>query len=46
MILNRIEGYRMFGKILEVHEYNIRVENATHKVETGLIGVHIVFESQ
>ena len=36
----------MFGKILEVHEYNIRVENATHKVETGLIGVHIVFESQ
>lgn len=36
----------MFGKILEVHEYNIKVENATHKVETGLIGVHIVFESQ
>lgn len=36
----------MFGKILEVHEYNIRIENATHKVETGLIGVHIVFESQ
>lgn len=36
----------MFGKILEVHEYNIRVENATHKVETGLIGVHVVFESQ
>ena len=36
----------MFGKILEVHEYNIKIENATHKVETGLIGVHIVFESQ
>ncbi len=36
----------MFGKILEVHEYNIRIENNTHKVETGLIGVHIVFESQ
>jgi hypothetical protein len=36
----------MFGKIIEVHEYNIKVENTTHKVETGLIGVHIVFESQ
>lgn len=36
----------MFGKILEVHEYNIIIENASHKVETGLIGVHIVFESQ
>lgn len=36
----------MFGKIIEVHEYNIIIENVTHKVETGLVGVHIVFESQ
>ena len=36
----------MFGKIIEVHEYNIIIENVSHKVETGLVGVHIVFESQ
>ena len=36
----------MFGKIIEVHEYNIVIENVSHKVETGLVGVHIVFESQ
>ena len=36
----------MFGKIVEVHEYNIIIENASHRVETGLVGVHIVFESQ
>ena len=36
----------MFGKIMEVHEHQIKVENLTHRVEAGLVGVHIVFESQ
>lgn len=36
----------MFGKILEVREYNILIENISKKVETSLIGMHIVFESK
>ena len=36
----------MFGKILEVHEHNIKIENLSKRVEAGLVGVHIVFESQ
>ena len=36
----------MFGKIIEVHEYNIKIENLTHRVESALVGVHIVFESK
>ena len=36
----------MFGKLLSVHEYEIKIENLSKKVETSLIGVHIVFEDQ
>ena len=34
----------MFGKILSVQEYTVKLENISRKVETGIIGVHIVFE--
>lgn len=36
----------MLGKILSVHEYDITLENVSGKVETALIGVHIVFEEK
>ncbi len=36
----------MFGKILSVHEYDIIIENISGKVETALIGAHIVFEEK
>lgn len=36
----------MFGKILSVHEYDITIENISGKVETALIGAHIVFEEK
>lgn len=35
----------MFGKILSIKEYTITIENISKKVETNLIGAHIVFES-
>ena len=34
----------MFGKILAVTNTTIAIENLTKKVESTLIGVHIVFE--
>ena len=36
----------MLGKILSVHDYDITLENVSRKVETALIGVHIVFEEK
>lgn len=36
----------MFGKILSVHEHFITMENTSGKVETALIGVHVVFEEK
>ena len=36
----------MFGKILEIHEYTIIVENRLKRVETSFSGVHVVFEDK
>lgn len=36
----------MFGRILSVHEYLVIVENISKRVETSLIGAHIVFENK
>ena len=34
----------MFGKILFTQDFKVVVENASKKVETSLLGVHVVFE--
>ena len=34
----------MFGKILFTQDYKVIIENASKRVETSLLGVHIVFE--
>ena len=36
----------MFGKILDVHDYNVKIENLTKRVESSYLGVHIVFEEK
>jgi len=34
----------MFGKILAIENETVTIENTTKRVESTLIGVHIVFE--
>ena len=36
----------MYGKILNVHEYTIIIENLLKRVEASLIGVHVIFEDK
>ena len=36
----------MFGKILSIFEYTIVVENLLKKVETSVLGMHVVFEDK
>ena len=36
----------MFGKVLEVFDNNVIIENLSKKVETSFIGVHVVFEDK
>ena len=36
----------MFGKIISIFEQNIKLENLSKRVETTLVGVHIVFEDK
>ena len=36
----------MFGKILEINESKIIVENISGKVETSLLGIHVIFEDK
>ncbi len=36
----------MFGKILDVHEYTIIVENLLKRVEGSILGVHVIFEDK
>lgn len=36
----------MFGKIISIFEQNIILENLSKRVETTLVGVHIVFEDK
>ena len=36
----------MFGSILSIYEYTVIIENALKRVETSLLGVHIVFEDK
>ncbi len=34
----------MFGRVIDVHEYTIVVENLLRKVEASFLGVHVIFE--
>ena len=34
----------MFGNIISIVDEFVKVENASHKVESSLVGMHIVFE--
>ena len=36
----------MFGKIIEINESKIIVENISGKVETSLLGIHVIFEDK
>ena len=36
----------MFGSIISIIDEFIKIENISHKVETSLVGMHIVFEKQ
>lgn len=36
----------MYGKIINVHEYTIIIENLLKRVEASLIGVHVIFEDK
>ena len=36
----------MYGRILNIHEYTIIIENLLKRVEATLIGVHVIFEDQ
>ena len=36
----------MFGRVLSVREYIVVIENTSKRVETSLIGVHLVFEEK
>ena len=36
----------MFGKIISIYEYTIILENLTKKVETSIVGMHVVFEDK
>jgi len=36
----------MFGRILDIHDYTVILENGLKRVDTSIIGVHIVFEKQ
>ena len=36
----------MFGKIISMFEYTIVIENLLKRVETGVLGMHVVFEDK
>jgi len=36
----------MFGKVMDVHENYVTIENATKQLQLNLKGVHVVFEEQ
>lgn len=36
----------MFGKIISMYENTVIIENASRKVETSFIGVHVIFEDK
>ena len=36
----------MYGKIINVHEYTIIIENLLKRVEASLIGIHVIFEDK
>ena len=36
----------MFGKIISIHEYTVVVENLLKRVETSILGMHVIFEGK
>ena len=36
----------MFGSILSVYDYKVIIENATKRVDTSFLGVHVIFEDK
>ena len=36
----------MFGKILSIHEYTLVIENLLKRVESSILGMHVVLESK
>lgn len=36
----------MFGRILEITENRVVIENISGKVQTSILGVHVVFEEK
>ena len=36
----------MFGKIISIHEYTVIVENLLKRVETSVLGMHVIFDGK
>ena len=36
----------MFGRILSIHEYTVIIENLLKRVETSVLGMHVVFDGK
>ena len=36
----------MFGRILSIHEYTVIIENMLKRVETSVLGMHVIFDGK